>query len=67
MPIGWPEGPHVEADESALSGRTAAVIGPVHLYFGLPFLTADRTKVLKVDVVALEIVLTWMREVVQGG
>lgn len=67
MPKGWPEAPHVEADESALSGRTAAVTGPAHLYFGLPFLTADRTKVLKADVTALEIVLAWMRETVRGG
>ena len=67
MPTGWPEPPHDEADESALSGRTAAVTGPAHLYFGLPFLTADRTKVLKVGVNALEIVLAWMREAAQGG
>lgn len=67
MPTGWPEGPHEEADESAISGRTAAVTGPAHLYFGLPFLTADRIKVLKVDVNALEIVLAWMREAAQGG
>ena len=66
MLAGWPEAPHVEADESALSGRTAAVTGPIHLYFGLPFLTADRTKVLKVDGVALEIIIAWMREAAQS-
>ena len=63
MPTGWPESPHVEADESALSGRTAAVTGPTTVYLGMPLPTADRTKVYQVDVLGPELALGWMREV----
>ena len=68
MPKGWPESPHVEADESALPGRTHPVTGATAaVYFGLPFLTADRTKVLKAGVTALHTVIGSMRATVQAG
>ena len=36
MPIGWPEGDHHEADESALTGRTDPVRPGAVLHFGIP-------------------------------
>lgn len=64
MSTGWLEPPH----ESALSGRTHPVTGATAaVYFGLPFLTADRTKVLKAGVTALHTVIGSMRAAVQAG
>ena len=57
MPVGWPEGDRHEADESALTGRTAAVGSGALLQFGLPLLTADRTLVYSTTVDALDEVL----------
>ena len=66
LPTGWPEAPHAEADESALSGRTAAVTGLASVYLGVPLLTPDRIKVFKVDVLGLEMAIAWMRKVAGG-
>lgn len=67
MPTGWPEAPHVEPDERALSGRTDAVTGPASEHLGLPLLTPDRTRIDKVDVLGLELALAWLREVARAG
>ena len=63
MPTGWPGGDHHEADESALTGRTAPVGGGAKLYLGVPILTADRMQVLGFDVGGLEQFVAWT----QGG
>ena len=63
MPVGWPEGDFHEADESALSGRTAAVGRGATLRFGVPLLTPERTLVYSTTVDALDEVLAWMRRV----
>ena len=63
MLVGWPEGNHHEADESALTGRTAAVGRGATLCFGVPLLTADRTLVYSTTVDALDEVLVWLRRV----
>ena len=60
MPVGWPEGDHHEADESALTGRTAGV-GSASLRFGVPLLTPDRTMVWSTTVDGLDEVLAWLR------
>lgn len=60
MPTGWPEGDHHEADESALTGRTAGV-GAGSLRFGLPLLTSDRTMVWSTTIDGLDEVLAWLR------
>ena len=60
MPVGWPEGDHHEADESALTGRTAGV-GSASLRFGVPLLTPDRTMVWTTTVDGLDEVLAWLR------
>ena len=63
MPTGWPEGDHHEADESALTGRTAPVGGGAKLYLGVPMLTADRVQVLGFDVGGLDRVVAWTQDV----
>ena len=63
MPTGWPGGDHHEADESALTGRTAPVGGGAKLYLGVPMLTAERLQVLGFYVGGLEQVVAWT----QGG
>ena len=59
-PTGWPEGDHHEADESALTGRTARVEWGSRR-FGLPLLTSDRTMVWSTTIDGLDEVLAWMR------
>ena len=63
MPTGWPGGNHHEADESAISGRTAPLGGGAKLYLGVPMLTADRVQVLGFDVGGLERVVAWTQDV----
>lgn len=61
MPIGWPEGDHHEADESALTGRTAPVGRDAHLYFGLPWRTDAGRRMFAPGILYLDKVLAWMR------
>ena len=61
MPIGWPGGDHHEADESALTGRSAAVGPDARLDFGLPWLTDDGVYLLAASIQRLDRVLAWMR------
>lgn len=41
MPVGWPQGDHHEADESALTGRNGVCGVNAQLHFGIPYLTPD--------------------------
>ena len=61
MPAGWPDPAHPEADESALTGRTAALPAEARVWLGLPTLTQDRTRVLEVRVGGLVGAIEWIR------
>ena len=68
MPKGWPEAPHVETDESAITGRTDPIHPPAHgqiesrILLGIPFLTPDRRKIIDVNISRLATALAWLRE-----
>ena len=68
MPKGWPEAPHVETDESAITGRTDPIHPPAHgqlesrILLGIPFLTPDRRKIVDVNISRLATALAWLRE-----
>lgn len=61
MPTGWPDPAHPEADESALTGRTAALPLAARIWLGLPMLTHDRTRVLEVQIGGLVGAAAWIR------
>ena len=72
MPIGWPEAPHVETDESAFTGRTEPMQPPAfqargsRVVFGVPILTPDRRKTIEVSIGALTTTVAWLREHATG-
>lgn len=62
MPTGWPEPPHVETDESALTGRIAICGAGSSIRLGIPILTPDRRKVIEMAISDLTPSLAWLRE-----
>ena len=68
MPVGWPAGDHHEADESAITGRTAPLpeytdygSGDPTILFGVPILTPERRKVIPIGVRFLPETLAQLR------
>ena len=69
MPRGWPEAPHEEADEAAITGRTAPIPefadtgrGAAAIFFGVPILTPDRRCTVAVGARFLPETLARLRE-----